>query len=166
MPRPQSQGIIDGEMEDQSTSNLSLTIWYRETVEQAESVLTTRVWNGRKSRYPLKVNIARNRESSNYLNSASYQINYVPLNETPRVRYLLTSFHNNDPNIFSAKANIQADAATKNEFESASDFLLITAPSQKHQGPSNYRISILSSKRVKVNIRPKNGVELSYHKRH
>ena len=34
----------------------------------------------------------------------------------------------------------------ENYFESAAKFLLITAPAQKHQGPGNHRIWILSSK--------------------
>ena len=51
-------------------------------------------------------------------------------------------------------------------FESASDFRLIAAPAHKNQDLSNNRISSLSSKRGKVKIGPKTGVELKYHKRH
>ena len=121
-------------------------------------MLVNRFWNGRNSPYPLKVCIARHREAFNELFRASYQINYVPPNEIYLFRYLLTSVQTNDPTIFSAKINIQAYAAKKNDFESVADFLLITAPSQKHPIPSNHRISSFSSKRGKVNIGPNTGV--------
>ena len=52
----------------------------------------------------------------------------------------MKSVQTNDPTICSTKTTIQADAAKKNDFESAADFLLITALDQKNQGPSNHRI--------------------------
>ena len=85
---------------------------------------------------------------------------------TSCVIYLLTSVRTNDPTFCSAKTTIQADSAENNDFEYAADSLLINAPTQKHQGPSNHRISVLRSKRGKVKIGPNIGVEVRYHKRH
>ena len=65
----------------------------------------------------------------------------MPLpNKTSRFRYLLTSVQTNYPTICSANTIIQADAAKKNDFEYKADFLLVTAPAQKYQGPSNHKI--------------------------
>ena len=43
---------------------------WEKTAEQAESVLETRVWNGRNYQYPLKVHIDRHREAFNDFVSA------------------------------------------------------------------------------------------------
>ena len=103
-------------------------------------MLATRVWNIRNYLYPLKVQIARHREAFNELVRDSYKIYYALPNKTSRVRYLLTSFHTNEPTIYSANTIIQADAAKINYFEYKADFLLVPTPAQKHQGPSNHKI--------------------------
>ena len=129
-------------------------------------MLVTRIWNGRNYQYLIKVHIARHREAFNDFVRGSYKIKYFPLNKTTRVIYLLTSVHTYDPTICSFKTTIQADVVKKYDFESATDFLLITEPAQKHQGHSNHRTSGLISKLRKVKIGPKNGVEVRFHIRH
>ena len=150
---------------DLVTHNMGSAKWEK-TVELAEGVLSSRVWNGRNARYPLKIHVSRHREAYNDLVRASYQINYTPPNEASRVRYLLNSIQTSDPTICSAKTAIQADQVKKNDFEEAADFLLITAPPPKANQPKHHRISAVQSKRGKIKTGPKTGVELRYYKRH
>ena len=77
----------------------------------------------------------------------------------------MTSVQTNEPAICSTNTTIQEYTTKKKYFESAVDFLLITAPANKHQVPSNHRISILSRKLGKVKIGPNNGLEVRYNKR-
>ena len=145
--------------------NLGSAKWEK-TVEMAEGVLSSRIWNGRNIRYPLRIHVSRHREAFNDLVRASHQINYVPPNETSRVRYLLSSIQTADPTICSAKTAIQADPTKKNNFEEAADFLLITAPAPKVNQPKTHRISAAQTKRGKIRTGPKTGVEIRYFKRH
>ena len=145
------------------THNLGTNKWEK-MVEQAESTLSTRIWNGKNARYPLRVHIARHREAYNDLERASHHIAYNPPNETSRVRYLLTSIQSSDATICSAKTTVLADTNKKNDFESAADFILETAPSDKNTR-SIHRISATRSQpnknrntgRGKIKIGPKPG---------
>ena len=101
---------------------------WEKTVEIAEGVLNSRVWNGKNSRYPIKIHISRHREAFNDLERASHHITYSPPNETSRVRYLLNSIQSSDATICSVKTTIMANAAKKNDFEEAADFIMFTAP--------------------------------------
>ena len=150
---------------DLITHNMGSAKWEK-TVEIAEGFLSTRVWNGRNARYPLRVHISRHREAHNVLVRASFQINYTPPNDASRVRYLLNSIQTADPTICSAKTAIQADSTKKNNFEEAADFLLITAPPPKASQPKVHRVSAVSAKRGKIKIGPKTGVEIRYFKKH
>ena len=145
--------------------NMGSAKWEK-TVELAEGVLSTRIWNGRNIRYPLRIHVSRHREAYNDLVRASYQINYTPPNEASRVRYLLGSIQTSDPTICSAKTAIQADGTKKNNFEEAADFLLITAPVPKVNQPKLHRISAVQMKKGKIKTGPKTGVEIRYYKRH
>ena len=151
------------------THNMGSLKWEKIT-ETAEAVLSSRLWNGKNARYPIKIHIARHREVYNDLERASHHITYVPPNETSRVRYLLSSIQTNDPTIWSAKTTIQADAIKKNNFEEATEFIIITAPKDTVQ-KRPHNISGLGSKRnrsyKKGNIRtgPKTGVELRFYKK-
>lgn len=116
---------------DLVTHNMGSAKW--ETVEAAESVLTMRVWNGKNSRYLIWIHIACHCEAYNDLVQASHQITYAPPNETSRVQYLLLSIQSTDPTICLAKTTIQADAAKKDDFEEASDFIMVVAPPPKPQ---------------------------------
>ena len=130
---------------DLVTHNMGSAKWEK-TIETAENIVNTRIWNGKNARYPIKIHIARHREAFNDLERASHHINYTPPNETSRVRYLLNSIQSSDPTICAAKTTILADAVKKNDFENAADFILFTAPQQKFdKRPHN--ISGLGTKR-------------------
>ena len=129
---------------DLVTHDLGSAKWEK-TVEVAENVLSSRVWNGKNSRYPLKIHIARYREAYNDLVRASHQITYAPPNESSRVRYLLASIQTSDPTLCSAKITIQADPAKKDDFELASDFIMTIAPAPKPQQGRNQRIAALKT---------------------
>lgn len=153
---------------DLVTHNLGSAKWEK-TVEAAEQVLSSRVWNGKNSRYPLKVHIARHREAYNDLVRASHQITYVPPNETSRVCYLLTSIQTSNPTLCSAKTTIQADPTKKDDFETASDFIMTVAPAPRPQQGRNQRIAALKTsqnRRGKVKTGPKTGVEVRFYRRH
>ena len=140
---------------------------WEKTVEQAESVLSTRIWNGKNSRYPLRVHISRHREAFNDLTRAAQQITYVPPNETSRVRYLLNSIQSSDPTICSGKTTILADAAKKDNFELAADFLMTICPPPKSQN-NTHRIAAIRQqrgKKGKVKIGPKTGVEIRFYRK-
>ena len=152
---------------DLVTHNLGLAKWEK-TVKAAENVLSSRVWNGKNSRYPLKVHIPRHREAYNDLVRASHQITYAPPNETSRVRYLLSSIQTSDPTLCSAKTTIQADTAKKDDFEIASNFIMTVAPARKPQQGRNQRIEALKitrNKRGKVKTGPKTGDEVRFYRR-
>ena len=55
---------------------------WEKTVEQAEMLLSSRVWNGKNARYPLKIHIARHQEAYNNLTRTYQQITYAPPNKT------------------------------------------------------------------------------------
>ena len=152
---------------DLVTHNLGSAKWEK-TVKAAENVLSSRIWNGKNSRYPLKIHIARHREAYNDLVRTSHQITYTPPNETSRVRYLLSSIQTSDPTLCSAKTTIQADPAKKDDFESASDFIMTVAPAPKPQQGRNQRIAALKTtrnKRGKVKTGPRTGVEVWFYRR-
>ena len=149
------------------THHLGSAKWEK-MVELAESVLNTRVWNGKNARYPLGIHIARHREAFNDMERASDHISFNPPNETSRVRYLMTSIQTQDATLCSCKTAIQADTAKKNDFELAADFILTNMPQQKES--QIHRIAGLHSRRGgnkkgKVKVGPKTGVELRFYKK-
>ena len=155
-----------GAYKDLVTHYMGSAKWEK-TVEQAESVLSSRIWNGKNSRYPLRIHISRHREAFNDLTRASQQITYVPPNETSRVRYLLNSIQSSDPTICSGKTTIQADPAKKDNFELAADFLMTICPPPKHQS-NTHRIAAIKqqrNKKGKVKIGPKTGVEIRFYRK-
>ena len=149
------------------------SVKWEKMVELAEAVLNLRIWNGRNSRYPLRMHIVRHREAFNDMQRASEHIAFTPPDETTRVRHLMTSIQTPDPTIISAKTNIHADPTKKNDFEQAADFLLQVAPTPNTTG-TNHRISALKhgkrkngkgGRRGEIKTGPKTGVELRYYKR-
>ena len=96
---------------------------------------------------------------------ASQQITYAPPNKTSQVWYLLTTIQSTDPTIYSGKATIQADAATKDSFEESADFLLTICPAPKPQLHGNHRIAAVNTRGKKGKIRtgPKTGVEVRFY---
>ena len=151
---------------DLITHYMGSTKWEK-TVEAAEKLMATRVWNGKNSRYPLRIHIARHREAYNDLMRASQQITYAPPNEASRVRYLLSSIQSTDPTICSGKTTFQADAGKKGDFELAADFLLTICPAPKPQSQGNHRIAAVKTKAKKGKIRtgPKTGVEVRFYRK-
>ena len=153
---------------DLVTHNMGSAKWEK-TIEAAEKVITTRVWNGKNSRYPLRIHIARHREAYNDLKRSEAPVTYSAPNDTSRVRYLLTSIQTSDPTICAGKTTILADPQKKDNFEQAADFLMTICSSTKpnesnHQG---HRISaIRSTKKGKIRTGSKTGVEIRYYKRH
>ena len=150
---------------DLVTHNMGSAKWEK-TVEAAERVLTSRIWNGKNARYPLRIHIARHREAFNDLKRAEMQITYTAPNETSRVRYLLTSIQTSDPTICSGKTTIQADTGKRDNFEEAADFLMTICPPPKPVSHPVQRVSaIKSSKRGKIRIGPKTRVEVRFYKK-
>ena len=140
-----------------------------QTVETAEGVLNSRLWNGTNSRYPIKVHINRHREAYNDLERVSHHMTYVPPNETSRVRYLLNSIQSSDATICAAKTTILADTSKKNDFELAADFIMITGPASKFNSDNHHSVYGLGShrsKKGKIKTGPKTGVELRFFKKH
>ena len=134
---------------------------------KVEGVLNSMIWNGKKSRYPIKVHINRYHEAYNNLERASYHMTYVPPNETSRVRPLLNSIQSSDATICAAKTIILADTSKKKYFELEADFIMITAPASKFNSDNQHRVSGLKrhrSKKGKIKTDPKTGVELCFFK--
>ena len=138
---------------------------WEKVVENAEKLLTTRIWNGKNARYPLRIHISKHREAFNDLTRAADQIDYNVPNDIHRVRYLLNSITTTDATIISAKTTIQADPTKRNNFEEAADFLLITAPETKHNN-NNKLQRISATKLGKIRTGPNTGVEIRFYKRH
>ena len=121
------------------------------------------LWNGKNSQYPLRIHIARHTEAYNDLMRAPQQITYAPPNETSQVRCLSTRIQSSDPTIYSGKTTIQVDAAKKDNFEEAADFLLTICPAPKLQLHGNHRIAAVKTRGKKGKIRtgPGTGVDES-----
>ena len=143
--------------------NMGNSKWDK-VIENAEIMVNQKVWNGRNARYPLKFHITKHREAQNDFQRASQNVTYVPPDENTRVRRLLNSIQCNDSAVISAKTAILADPVKRGDFEQASDFLLLAAPSGKVDGGSNHRISAL--KRKKAGKGASDEVEDRYYKRH
>ena len=149
------------------THNLGSNKW-EHMVDLAEKMLNQRKWDGKNSRYPLKLHVARHREAFNDMERASEHIAFNVPNGTSRVRYLLNSIESDNPTLCSCKTTIQADSIKKNDFEKAVDFLLTNAPKSKVN--QTHKISAIKStkktgKKGKVKTGPKTGVELRFYKR-
>ena len=146
--------------------NMGSSKWDR-IIDDCETYLLKREWNGRNFRFTLKSHIAKHREAHNELTRASEFITYELPNEHTRVSRLLKSITSKDPAIVSSIIHINGDIDKRNDFEEAADFLLLNAPAAKEL-ETTYRISALGLKLSgdgdKKNI-GKTGVELRYYKR-
>lgn len=111
--------------------NLGDAQWDR-IIEKAEDIQTQRIWNGRNHRFSLKNHCNQHRDSSNDMVRASEHIQYETPNEHTRVSRLLNSIQaDHIASVTSAKTTIEADAARRNDFELATDFLCLLAPKTK-----------------------------------
>ena len=60
-------------------------------LEKADHIVSNVIWNGRSTRYTLRIHLNRHREAHNDMVRASQHISFQPPNEATRVRKLLTS---------------------------------------------------------------------------
>ena len=124
--------------------NLGSAQWDK-TLQRAEDLQTTRIWNGRNSRYSLKRHVDTHRDSYNDMVRANEHVQYEVPNERTRVGRLLKSIQaNHIASIAAAKTTIEATITMRENFELAADFLILNAPSNRNQ-QNDHRISALSS---------------------
>ena len=95
---------------------------------------------------------------------------FAPPREHTRVRRLLASIQSNEATIVSAKTTILADMNKRDDFELASDFLLLAAPSEPINNGRQHRISSVKwgrgggGKYSGSGDKGKSGVEDQYYK--
>jgi len=95
---------------------------------------------------------------------ASQFVDYEIPNEHTRVGRLIKSIVSRDPSIVSAITHIQGNLVQRDDFESAADFLLLTAPKFK-DSTQTHRVSAVRSHKSKRKGAGKSGVEFRYHSR-
>ena len=150
--------------------NMGNSKWEK-VVEEAESMVTTRIFNGKNARYPLKSHIVKHQEAHNDFVRAAQFTQFAPPSEHTRVRRLLSSIQSNDSALVAAKTTILADMAKRDDFEMASDFLLLAAPTKLVNNSRNHRIAALKrgrgggGKYSGTGDKGKTGVEDRYYKR-
>lgn len=145
--------------------NLGSSKWDK-IIEEAETYVMKREWNGKNYRFSLRNHIGKHREAHNEMMRASQFVDYELPNEHTRVGRLIKSILNRDPSIVSAITHIQGNHGQRNDFELAADFLLLTAPKMK-ENTQTHRISAIKSNKGQ---KPKSGfgksgVEFRYHAR-
>ena len=145
--------------------NLGSAKWDR-IIEEAESYLLRREWNGKNYRYTLKSHINRHREAHNDLEKASQFVSYQLPDDHMRVGRLIKSITSRDPSILAAITHILGTETLRDDFEDAADFLLLNNASTG-SGGNNHRISGVKSgngkKRFQSAGTGKTGVEFRYH---
>ena len=140
--------------------NLGSSKWEK-IIEDAETYVMKREWNGKNYMFSLKSHISKHREAHNEMVRASQFIAFEVPNEHTRVGRLIKSITSKEPAIISAITHIQGNHMQRNDFEEASDFLLLTAPKVKTNSSSgSQRISNVKSKNKK---KGQTGVELRYY---
>ena len=146
--------------------NLGTSKWDK-ILEDAEAYVSKREWNGRNHRFNLKSHINKHREAHNDMVRASQHVQYALPNEHTRVGRLLKSLTTKEPAIVSAMTHIMGNQGQRNDFETAADFLLLTAPSNTNQSQGQ-RISAINANTERdgdgnVKKGPKTGVEVRYY---
>ena len=142
--------------------NLGSAKWDK-VIEEAESYILRREWNGRNFRFSLKAHLARHRDAHNDMEKASQFIAYQIPDEHTRVGRLLKSITSKDPSVLAAITHILGTPNLRDDFEEAADFLLLTQSSQSG-GQSSQRVSATrTGKKVKSAGTGKTGVEFRYH---
>ena len=142
---------------------------FQKMVDDAEDMVTQRVWNGKNSRYSLKLHIAKHRDAFNDMVQSSQHITYSLPDGRTRVTRLLNSITSNDTAVVSAKTQILASPTLEHNFESAAEFLLKCCTKKMTQNEKigqGHRISaIKTGKRKRGNNCEKGstGVSLRYH---
>jgi hypothetical protein len=111
--------------------NLGSAQWDK-IILKAEEVQSTRVWNGKNSRYSLRRHVDMHRDAFNDMTRASENVGYEVPNERTRVTRLLRSVQaNHMASIAAAKTTIEATPAKRDDFELAADFLILNAPTNR-----------------------------------
>ena len=144
--------------------NLGSSKWDK-IVEEAETYMMKREWNGKNYRFTLRNHISKHREAFNEMVRAAQFIPYEVPNEHTRVGRLIKSLQSKDPAIVSAITHIQGNPNHREDFENAADFLLLTAPKFKDMTEGGQRISSIRSKgnKSKPATASKSGVEFRYY---
>ena len=93
---------------------------------------------------------------------ASQHVDYELPNEHTRVGRLIKSITSKDPAIVSAITHIQGSTEQRNDFETAAEFLLLTAPSSSNAS-NVHRISAVNKASNGGKKGPQTGVELRYY---
>ena len=146
--------------------NLGSSKWDK-IIEDAETYVMKREWNGRNYRFTLKSHINKHREANNdMVRAADYTVYDLP-NEHTRVGRLMKSITSKEPAIIAAMTHIHGNNAMRNDFEAAADFILLTAPNNGGAPDKAHRISAAKTERNKKKCGrgEETGVELRYHTR-
>ena len=141
--------------------NLGSSKWDK-ILEDAESYVMKREWNGRNQRFTLRAHIGKHREAHNEMMRASQHVDYELPNEHTRVGRLIKSITSKEPAIVSAITHIQGSTTQREDFETAAEFLLLTAPSPSSSS-GTHRISAVGKGAKGGKRGPETGVELRYY---
>ena len=143
--------------------NLGSSKWDK-ILEDAETYVSKREWNGRNHRFSLKLHINKHREAYNDMVRASQHVEYALPNEHTRVGRLLKSITSKEASIVSAITHVHGSPAQRNDFETAADFLLLTSPSNNNT-VNNQRVSVsrVSGGVGEMKKGPETGVEVRYY---
>ena len=123
--------------------NMGNSKWEK-TIEAAEKAVTIDKWDGKNARYPLKFHVQKHREAFNHMMRAAQYIEYVPPNESTRVRRLLKSITCSA--LESTKDVISNDTAKKGDFELMADYMLERSE-EKSIKSKTHQVSALHHKR-------------------
>ena len=141
--------------------NLGSSKWDK-ILEDAEAYVMKREWNGRNLRFSLRSHIAKHREAHNEMMRASQHVRYELPNEHTRVGRLIKSITSKDPSIVSAITHIQGTNSQRDDFESAAEFLLLTAPSAGNIS-GTHRVSVVNKGNKNGKKGSDTGIELRYY---
>ena len=142
--------------------NLGSAKWDR-IIEEAESYLLRREWNGKNYRYTLKSHINRHREAHNDLEKASQFVSYQLPDDHMRVGRLIKSITSRDPSILASITHILGTTTLREDFEEAADFLLLNYASTGSTNSSHRVSATRTGKRHHSAGTGKTGVEFRYH---
>ena len=143
--------------------NLGSAKWDK-IIEEAESYVLRREWNGKNYRYSLKSHINRHREAHNDLEKASQFVSYQLPDDHMRVGRLIKSLTSRDPSVLASITHILGTPRLRDDFEDAADFLLLNY-SSTGSSSNTHRVSATrtGNGRMQSAGTGKTGVEFRYH---
>ena len=143
--------------------NMGSSKWDK-ILEDAETYVMKREWNGRNHRFSLRAHISRHREAHNEMTRAAQHVDYELPNDHTRVGRLIKSITSKEPAIVSAITHIQGSDTQRDDFELAAEFLLLMAPAQTNANQSHRISSVKNDKsKGKGKTGKDTGVELRYY---